>query len=123
MEDFRAESGNDTQAGHLLIDYRQAAFPAEDRALCDYAVKLTLHPRDVCEGDITQLQNLGFSSQSITVAAQVISYFNYINRMADGLGVDAEPWMGKLDPGEWRRTKADLSQDGSSVPMTQGKST
>jgi len=43
--------------------------------------------------DLDTLRGHGFDDAAITVAVQVISYFNYINRIADGLGVDAEPWM------------------------------
>ena len=61
-----------------------------DRALCDYAAKLTLAPGSVTEHDIDTLRGHGFDDTAITIAVQVISYFNYINRVADGLGVDDE---------------------------------
>lgn len=61
--------------------------------LCDYAIKLTLAPgRMVCD-DVERLRTAGFSDEQITVAAQVIGYFNYITRIAQGLGVDHEIWM------------------------------
>ena len=40
--------------------------------------------------DVVHLQEFGFNDEQITIAAQVIGYFNYINRIADGLGVDLE---------------------------------
>ena len=43
--------------------------------------------------NVDSLRKHGFSDRQITVATQVISYFNYINRIADGLGVDLEDWM------------------------------
>ena len=46
----------------------------------------------------------GLTDEQITLAVQVISYFNYINRIADGLGVDPEGWM-QPSPAEWRRRK------------------
>ena len=64
-----------------------------DRALCDHAVKLTKTPAEVTESDIERLRSLGLSDHAITDATQVIAYFNYINRVADGLGVDLEPEM------------------------------
>jgi hypothetical protein len=45
-----------------------------------------------------------FSDGQITVATQVIGYFNYINRVAEGLGVDHESWM-DVPQDEWRRGK------------------
>jgi alkylhydroperoxidase family enzyme len=46
---------------------------------------------------VEYLRQKGFSQSAISDAAQVISYFNYINRIADGLGVDLEPEMEKVD--------------------------
>ena len=51
---------------------------------------MTLAPGSVTEHDIDTLRGHGFDDTAITIAVQVISYFNYINRVADGLGVDDE---------------------------------
>ena len=80
-----------------------------DRALCDYATKLTLTPGEVGEADVVGLRDEGFSEEAVTIAVQVIGYFNYINRVADGLGVDPEEWMSP-GPGQWKRDKADWGQ-------------
>jgi alkylhydroperoxidase family enzyme len=57
--------------------------------------------------DVAQLHAAGFSDEQITIAAQVIAYFNYINRIADGLGVDLEDSMsGPIE--QWRTDKADF---------------
>ncbi len=68
-------------------------------------MKLTLRPADVGKEDIAKLHAAGFDDEGITVAAQVISYFNYINRIADGLGVDPEEGMEPSEE-EWRAAKA-----------------
>lgn len=64
--------------------------------MCAYAEKLTLHPAQMTEADIIALRELGLDDRSIHDATQVISYFNYINRIADALGVEREtfiqPW-------------------------------
>lgn len=67
--------------------------PVADRALCDYAVKLTLTPGAMNEADVETLRDYGFDDAAITVAVQVIGYFNYINRVADALEVDDELWF------------------------------
>jgi uncharacterized protein YciW len=69
--------------------------------LCDFAIKLTLAPADMGESDTLRLKENGWSDQQITIATQVISYFNYINRIADGLGVDHEDWMDSVSQNDW----------------------
>jgi alkylhydroperoxidase family enzyme len=53
----------------------------------------------MAERDIVELRNQGFNDRSIHDATQVIGYFNYINRVADGLNVEMEtfikPWEAK----------------------------
>jgi len=64
-----------------------------DRALCELALLLTKTPGEGSEDDIACLRGLGLSDRAIHDAIQTIAYFNYINRIADGLGVDLEPEM------------------------------
>ena len=67
-----------------------AELGAQDRALCNFAIELTRSPNQMSESHILDLRGQGFSDSAIHDAAQVISYFNYINRIADSLGVDLE---------------------------------
>ena len=64
-----------------------------DRALCHFAVRLTSAPGAMSRDDVDTLRAAGFSDRAISDAVQVVSYFNYINRVADALGVDLEEWM------------------------------
>ena len=94
----------------MIFDYREADLSPADRALCDYAVKLSLTPGAMDERDVERLREHGRTDAAITVATQVIGYFNYINRIADGLGVDPEPWM-TLPREEWdRRRRRDYAE-------------
>ena len=67
-----------------------------DSALCAYAEKLTFSPAAMNEADIDGLRDAGLDDIAIHDATQVIGYFNYINRVADALGVEREtfirPW-------------------------------
>lgn len=56
------------------------------------------------ESDVEALRRHGFDDDQITLAAQVVSYFNYINRIADGLGVDDEAWF-DISREEWLERK------------------
>lgn len=64
------------------------------RALCDFAVKLTTEPAAVGRDDAELLRSHGWSDVAIHDAIQVISYFNYVNRIAEAVGIEDEP--------EWR---------------------
>ncbi len=74
-------------------DYTTAPLNSVDRALCDHAIKLTRTPWLITRDDVDRLRALGLTDRAINDATQVISFFNYINRVADGLGVDLEPEM------------------------------
>ena len=56
-----------------------------------WAEKLTLTPQDMEEADVEVLRAHGFNDRAIHDLVQVAAYFNYINRIADGLGTDMEP--------------------------------
>jgi uncharacterized peroxidase-related enzyme len=78
-----------------MHDYRRAVLSPRERALCDFAVKLTHGAAEVDEGDIDALRAEGLDDATISDAIQVIAYFNYITRVADAVGIEDEP--------EWRR--------------------
>ncbi len=76
--------------------------PAEPRlhALSAFAVKLTREPASVGQGDIDALRPHGLDDAAIHDAIQVIAYFNYINRVADAVGIEDEPEWASPDPRE-----------------------
>jgi uncharacterized peroxidase-related enzyme len=74
----------------LALDHRSAELDAPDRAMVDYAVKLTRAPHSVREADVDRLREAGFDDTAILDICQVVSYYNYVNRMAEGLGVELE---------------------------------
>ena len=86
----------DRFVSQIARDWRQARLDAGDRALCAYAEKLTQGPARMTEADINALRLHNFDDRAIHDATQVIAYFNYINRIADGLDVALEefvrPW-------------------------------
>lgn len=62
-------------------------------ALLDWAARLTRDPSALRREDISGLRAAGWTDREVLDAAQIAAYFNYINRLADGLGVDLEPEM------------------------------
>ena len=74
-------------------DWRSAELDEVERGLCAYAEKLTATPGACGPEDLEPLRAVGLDDDALHRAAQVVAYFNYINRVADGLGVDLEPEM------------------------------
>ncbi|MDE0937882.1 MAG: hypothetical protein OSA89_18380 [Mariniblastus sp.] len=88
----------------LVFDYRNCNFSDVDTALCEYAIELTCRPAGMSQASVERLREVGLSDDQVTIATQVISYFNYINRIADGLGVDLEDWM-TISEASWSSLK------------------
>ena len=59
--------------------------------MCDYARKLTLLPSTVGADDADALRVHSLDDAAIHDVIQVVAYFNYINRIAEGVGTDGEP--------------------------------
>jgi uncharacterized peroxidase-related enzyme len=93
-DDLRAEGATTELAEHAKHDYRRAELTSRERALCDFAVKLTHRAAEVEQTDVDALRAEGLDDAAISDAIQVVGYFNYVTRVADGVGIEDEP--------EWR---------------------
>lgn len=62
----------------------------KEKAMLSYASKLTRSPGDVSENDIAMLRESGVSDEEILRVNLITSYFNFVNRIVSGLGVDLE---------------------------------
>jgi uncharacterized peroxidase-related enzyme len=71
----------------LQNDYRSAPISEQDRAMLDYTVKLTKDATKVSPADHAKLRAVGFDDRGILQITLIASWFNYINRVADALGV------------------------------------
>jgi uncharacterized peroxidase-related enzyme len=71
----------------LQKDYAAAPISAQDRVMLDYVVKLTKDATKVQKGDMDGLRAAGFDDRGILQITLIASWFNYINRVADALGV------------------------------------
>ncbi len=58
--------------------------------MIDYALRLTRHPQDVGRADVENLRTAGLTDVEIHRVAAVAAYFNFVNRIAEGLGVSLE---------------------------------
>ena len=93
------DAGCDTDLVAILEqDYRRAPLDPALRALLDYAVKLTLLPASCGQADVDGLRAHAWTDAQISNAAMVAAYFNFINRVAEGLGVAHEPEIAHAPP-------------------------
>jgi uncharacterized peroxidase-related enzyme len=74
----------------LKRDWRTANVDDKDRAMLAYVEKLTKNPPSVWRDDMDALHNVGFDDTAILQMTLIASFFNYINRVADALGVGRE---------------------------------
>jgi uncharacterized peroxidase-related enzyme len=71
----------------LKRDYRTARISEEERVMLDYVVKLTKDATRCSPEDHKRLRGAGFDDRGILQITLIASWFNYINRVADALGV------------------------------------
>ena len=74
----------------LATDHTTAALSTTDRAMLDYAAKLTRVPGDMTRGDTATLRARGFDDRAIHDICAITAYYAFVNRIADGLGVELE---------------------------------
>ena len=83
--------GNEARAieieAALRADEPQRAFSGMELAMLEYAAKLTREPGNMVEADVARMRSLGADDGQILEVNQVCGYFNYVNRLLNGLGV------------------------------------
>ncbi len=80
----------------FAADWRTAGLDDATAALLSYTEKLTRRPHECGAADVDTLRAAGWDDVAITDATQVVSYFIYINRIAEGLGVEPEGWIDEV---------------------------
>lgn len=91
--------GYATEAIDALIealgrDHRDAKVSDPDRAMLDYAEKLTRTPGAIEASDVDPLREMGFDDRAIHDMCAIVAYYAFVNRIADGLGVELEEGRG-----------------------------
>ena len=71
----------------LQQDYKSAPISDQDRVMCDYVVQVTKDATRISKDDHVRLREAGFDDKAILQITLIASWFNYINRVADALGV------------------------------------
>jgi len=83
---LRKLTGDPVLADQIATNYRYAPLEPGERAMLDYAVRLTTDSSTCTEDDVEELREAGWSDEDILDIAQVAAMFNFTNRLASGLG-------------------------------------
>jgi uncharacterized peroxidase-related enzyme len=75
----------------LAINYRHMELPSKDRAMLDFAVKLTHKPAECDEAELAHLRDVGFNDEEILHIVEVTAIFNYNVRLATATGLFPNP--------------------------------
>jgi uncharacterized peroxidase-related enzyme len=86
---LRGHSGDAEWVATIEVNYRRASLSVRERALADYALKVTRAPAEIEPGDLQSLRDAGIPELGIVEAAAVAAYFNLSNRLNSALGVHA----------------------------------
>ena len=81
---------DDKLADQLASDYEAAPISQAEKAMLGYADKLTRTPAKMTQDDVDALREAGFSDAAVLDICMVTGYFAFVNRLADGLGVELE---------------------------------
>ncbi len=92
-EALRAESQDDQLVDGVKQDYARLDLSPGERAMLDYAVKLTVAPSSVGEEDIRTLRAQGFDDRDILDIVYVICLYNFNDRMADAMGIKGHDFL------------------------------
>lgn len=84
-------STDDPLIKQLMNDPDNADLEPKERAVVDFSLKLTRTPGAMEENDVQTLREQGFSDRNILDVVLVASLFNFMDRVADGLGVEVDP--------------------------------
>ena len=85
---LRRYSGDTELASQVLNDYTKADFSAKDRLMLDIAVRITLEPAGLTDSELDRLRAAGFDDKDIVSVVLVTCLFNFMNRVANSLGVE-----------------------------------
>ncbi len=81
---------DDKLLAQIEQNWRTAPLSTARSTMLRYAVRLTSEPSAIRRADVEELRKVGFSDRDILHIAEVVAYYAYVNRIADGLGVELE---------------------------------
>lgn len=104
-EFLRQHADDPELASHVMHDYTQADLDPQTRGMVDFAIKLTREPASMEETDVHTLRRLGLTDEQILSVVLATYMKNFLNRLANGLGVALAPERQK-DVAGWLQGRA-----------------
>jgi uncharacterized peroxidase-related enzyme len=95
-EFLRMATGDHTLVKHLKSNPADAPLGPQDKVMIDFALRLTREPSAIHREDIDSLKGVGFSDEQAVDIVLITCVFNFMDRLADGLGVGLDPEMQRL---------------------------
>jgi len=77
----------------IETDWASAPLDKKRQVMLSFSVKLTVSPSSMNGEDTASLRAAGFSDRDILDITEVVAYYAYANRIADGLGIETESWI------------------------------
>ena len=106
-EFLRAASKDDHLVYHLQRDWQQAPLQPDERPMLAFVVKLTLQPGQVTAGDVQSLRDAGFDDRGVLDVVLICAMFAFMNRLLDGVGIQAEESFRKAQQRAEARVEAE----------------
>jgi uncharacterized peroxidase-related enzyme len=88
-------TGDRSLAAHLRSDDQASTLSPQERCMLEYAGRLTTEPTADHSSRVQNLKKSGFTDESILHMTLIVGYFNFVNRIANGLGVELEQYWGE----------------------------
>ena len=87
---LRQHSDDPELASHVMHDFSKADLDPQTKGMLEYAAKLTKNPTSMQRSDVERLRELGLSDEQILSVVLITCNFNFMTRLADGLGVEVD---------------------------------
>lgn len=77
----------------IATDFQNAEIDKTDKAILQFAVKVTEAAHTITPNDLDQLRDVGLTDEALFAIVEVVGFFSYVNRIADAFGVELDDFL------------------------------
>ena len=114
---LRRVGGDNLTAEFIQNEWRQADLTKAERAMLEYAEKMTLTPAMMTQEDVQTLRDAGWTDRDVLDIAMVCAYFNFRVRLVDGLGLEVSDQAAERAMQAREQAAATAQEKGLALPM------